>query len=383
MPVYRYFTEDLMTGAFLDELPGLYGTYLSSNMSQPGDWTGTTRMDSDFRTAQEILDVTMPGRTILWCERNNQLIWGGILWSRTFASQGRTMQFQARTFDAYLAKRFCTVDTTIGPDYRVNIAREAFRQSFELGTYAPLGVLDLPAAVATDGGATYTKTLLGVDNNQWQDILNEQVRAGVEYRIRYFKDALGARHAALDLGRWDLGGTWMLGVPADSGSSRMVFQYPGEIARYWWPESSADAANVLYGVGKSNDASTPRATMTNTDNLTSGYPRMERRVSYSEIESTAALTQTLLAVRDVVAPPMVNPTFALQLGPDTQDAEFGQWTLGDFFDFALNDPWRFPSVRTGSTRVTGWALTPGSSEGPETVAVTTTDFNAQILDAGQ
>jgi hypothetical protein len=55
MPVYRYFFEDLTTGIFLDELPGMYGTYMTGNLSQPGDWTGTIRMDSDHHRTSWML----------------------------------------------------------------------------------------------------------------------------------------------------------------------------------------------------------------------------------------------------------------------------------------------------------------------------------------
>lgn len=384
MPVYRYFFEDLMTGTFLDELPGMYGTYMSARLSAPGDWTGTIRMDTDYRTPQDILDVTMPGRTTVWCERDGDLIWGGILWSRTYQSNGRTMQFQARTFDAYLAKDYCDADWNI-TDYKVNIVREVFRKALEEGTSAPYGMVDMPSLVASDGDITYNKVLVGTDYTVWADVAEEFTRGGVEYRLRYFKEggSGGRRVAALDLGRWDLGDTRMLGVPYTPSATRLVFQYPGEIANYWWSESAANSANVLAGIGKANDASTPRAVVTNNSSLLGGYPRYRKRFTFSGTENVTALTQTLTILRDVVAPPMINPTLVLQLGPDTEDADFGNWALGDYFDYVLHDPYRFPKVRRGCTRVTGWGLSPGGSDGPENIALTTTNHNAQITDAGE
>jgi hypothetical protein len=381
MPVYRYFFEDLKTGTFLDELPGMYGTYMSGNLSQAGDWTGTIRMDSDYRSPQEILDVTMPGRTVVWCERDTQLIWGGILWSRTYQSDGRTCQLQARTFDAYLVKDYCDVDLNL-TDYKTNIVREAFRRAFEVGSDAPTGLLDIPVAVGSDGDITYNKVLVGIDYHTWDDVVKEYVRGGVEYRIRYYKDTLG-RHAALDLGRWDLGDGYMIGVPWTSTVPKLLFQYPGEISKYWWAESTANAANVLAGIGKANDASTPRATLINSASLAAGYPRLRKRYTFSETENVTVLGQTLSAMRDVVAPPMINPTLVLQLSPSTEDADFGNWNLGDYFDYVLDDPYRFPKVRRGTTRVTGWGLTPGGSDGPETITLNTTNHNAQITEAGE
>jgi len=291
------------------------------------------------------------------------------------------MQFQARTLDAYLGKDYCDVDLTL-TDYKTNIVRTMFDRAFNVGANA-VGVLQVPAAVGSDGGSTVTKTLVGVDNTYWADVVNEYVRAGVEYRIRYFKDTSGVRQAALDLGRWDLGDAYMIGIHYTSGVARSLFQYPGDIAKYWWSESATDAANVLSGIGKANTTSTPRAVVTNSANLASGYPRLRQRFTFSETENVTLLQQRLLAMRDVLEPPILNPTFACVLNPNTGDSAFGNWGLGDFVDYVLADPYRFPTVRKGCTRITGWALSPpDSQQGPESVGITTVNYNAQIIQEG-
>lgn len=379
MPVYRYFFEDLTTGTLLDELPGMYGVYLSANMSAPGDWTATIRMDNTYRTPTEILEATSPGKTIVWVERDSVVIWGGILWSRTYQSDGRTMQFQARTFDSYLSKDFGSTDVTF-TDYKVNIVREAFQRSMQQGAGAPF-LLDIPAASAGDGDVTYTKELVGDEYTYWDDVVKEMVRGGVEYRILYAKDgSLGVRSARLEIGRWDKAG-FGLGVPYGT-ATRLLFQYPGDIAKYWWPESVADSANKLAAIGKADDASTPRATLTNSASMSGGYPRLGKRYTYTNVETTAKLSATLSSIRDAVAPPQTNPTFALLLSRTTADAAFGNWSLGDYFDYTIADPYRFPATRKGATRVTGWSLKPADSEGLESVSINTLNFEAQILQEG-
>lgn len=380
MPDYKYFFEDLTTGTLLDELPGLYGVYLSANMSAPGDWTGTIRMDNDYRTPTEVLEATMPGRTLVWVERDNEVIWGGIVWSRTYQSDGRTMQLQARSFDSYLGKDNNETDLAI-TDYKVNIVREMFRRSMETGTGAPF-LLTIPSAAGSDGDSTYTKTIVGNEYTPYDDVVKEMVRGGVEYRILYAKDTgTNVRNARLEIGRWDKPG-FGLGVPYSVGATRLLFQYPGDISKYWWPESVADTANKLYGIGKANEASTPRAILTNTASMGSGYPRLGKRYTYSQVETTTMLTALLGSIRDAVAPPQINPTFELLLSSATEDAAFGNWRLGDYFDYAIDDPYRFPTVRKGSTRVTGWTLRPQGSEGLESVGITTLNFEAQILQEG-
>lgn len=384
MPQYRYYFHDLKTGLLLDELPGMYGTYMDAKMSTPGSWTGTIRMDTDYRTPQEILEATMPGRTTVWAERDGTPIWGGLIWARTYQSDGRSMQFNARTFDSYLGKDFNDVDVTIGPGYKVDMLREIFVRAITQGSDAPNCLEFLPLN-GDDGDITVTKTLVGNEYTYWDDIAQEYTRGGVEYRIMYYRDSAGMRKAQIQFGRWDRDNSVtyrMLGVPYTSGTPRQLFQYPGEIAKYFWPESAADAVNTLAGVGKADGASTPRAVVTNPTNTQAGYPRLRQRFTFSEIENVDMLSQSLLSMRDALAPPITDPTLSLTLKDPTGDAVFGKWQLGDYFDYVIDDKYRFPAVRRGCTRIMGWALRPADSSDNEEVALTTVDFNAQILSQG-
>jgi hypothetical protein len=373
MPQYRYYFEDLSTGLLLDELPGLYGTYMTANLSSPGEMTASIRMDTPYRTVTNILESTMPGRTKIWVERDSVLIWGGILWARTYQSDGRSMQFNARTFDSYLGKDYNDVDVTIGPGYKVDITRDFFVRAFTQGAGAPSDCLEF-------------FPVIGNEHTHWDDMVKEYVRGGVEYRILYYKNSVGKRCAKVQFGRWDRDNSStyrMLGVPYTEGTPRQLFQYPGDISKYFWPESAADAANELAGIGKADGATTPRAVVSNPSSIQAGYPRLRKRFTFSETESEDVLTQTLNSMRDTLAPPRTDPTFALVLQSGTVDGQFGNWALGDYFDYVIADPYRFPSARRGSTRITGWALKPGDSDGAESVGLTTVDYNARILNQGE
>src|SRR5882762_161867 len=108
MAVYKYYFYDLLTHALLEELSGAmfgvnFSMFLSGEIgSKTGQFTGTFRADSPGRSVQELLDATTPGKTALWIDRDDQPVWCGILWSRTYQATGRTYELSAQTYDSYL-----------------------------------------------------------------------------------------------------------------------------------------------------------------------------------------------------------------------------------------------------------------------------------------
>src|SRR5688500_19807991 len=108
MPEYTYTFIDIPSQTKLETLP-LYGVSASDVLltgqggASAGAFTGSLRMDSDFSTVAEILDMTRPESTSVWMDRDDVPIWGGILWTRTYQSDGRDMQLNAQSLSSYLA----------------------------------------------------------------------------------------------------------------------------------------------------------------------------------------------------------------------------------------------------------------------------------------
>src|SRR4051794_13975626 len=109
MSTYRYILADLLTNNVLLELP-FKGATFSRKLNGAGNATFVFQLDSTGYDNQLILDSTITGRTAIYVERNNALVWGGILWTRLYESEGKTVQFTAQTFESYLYKQ--TVEAT-------------------------------------------------------------------------------------------------------------------------------------------------------------------------------------------------------------------------------------------------------------------------------
>jgi hypothetical protein len=101
--VYRYFLTDLLSNELIAEVPFKDVSYQKANR-KAGSFSGTIA----FIPATKELDLyeaTMPGRTGLYITRNNVVIWGGIIWSRSYDVDSKALQVNGAEFISYFYHR--------------------------------------------------------------------------------------------------------------------------------------------------------------------------------------------------------------------------------------------------------------------------------------
>jgi hypothetical protein len=104
---YRYLFADLRTNDILAELP-LTNVTFSQVLNTPGAFSGEI-LASDIReSAYDIVGSTEPARTAVYVDRDGVLIWGGIIWLRTWDTDTQKFGFQAREFGSYFERRRIT-----------------------------------------------------------------------------------------------------------------------------------------------------------------------------------------------------------------------------------------------------------------------------------
>jgi hypothetical protein len=69
-----------------------------------GQFSGTVPVDSESRK-YDLYNSTMPGKTGLYILRNGICVWGGIIWSRQYNLESRTLSVDASEFTSYLYHR--------------------------------------------------------------------------------------------------------------------------------------------------------------------------------------------------------------------------------------------------------------------------------------
>jgi len=103
VPTYRYFTVDLMTNTVLAEIPFI-GVSYERALKSAGSFSGSIGVFDDT-AALSLYNNTMPGRTALYVVRNDACVWGGIIWSRSYAASSKTLSVNASEFTSYLHHR--------------------------------------------------------------------------------------------------------------------------------------------------------------------------------------------------------------------------------------------------------------------------------------
>lgn len=101
--IYRYFTTDLLTNTVIAEIPFTDVSYERA-IKGAGKFSGTVPYVPET-VPFNLYETTMPGKTGLYITRDGQCVWGGIIWSRSYSVETRTMTLQGSEFTSYLYHR--------------------------------------------------------------------------------------------------------------------------------------------------------------------------------------------------------------------------------------------------------------------------------------
>jgi hypothetical protein len=100
---YRYFTTDLLTNTVLAEIP-FKGVSFERSIKAAGSFSGSIPVIPET-ASMNIYESTMPGKTGLYVVRDQECIWGGIIWSRSYDVVDRNLSVSASEFTSYFHKR--------------------------------------------------------------------------------------------------------------------------------------------------------------------------------------------------------------------------------------------------------------------------------------
>lgn len=130
VPVYRYFVTDLLTNTVLAEVPFTNVSYERA-IKSAGTFSGTVPV-LDKTAAMDLYESTMPGRTGLYIVRNNQCVWGGIIWSRSYSVLDKAISVNGAEFTSYLYHR--NIWKTYSHDYSATLTASSGVSSVVLDT---------------------------------------------------------------------------------------------------------------------------------------------------------------------------------------------------------------------------------------------------------
>lgn len=355
---YRYLFADLLTNEIVAELP-LTGVSFTQQLNQAGTFQGHLLLSGVNSAALNVDASTIPGRSVVYVDRNGILVWGGIIWGRQYNSQAQQLTIQAREFESYFERRRINATTAFTNTDQLVIARTLMNDA----QAAASGNIGVVVGSETSGvlvDRVYYDYELKTVYSAIQDLSRQD--DGFDFNIRVsYSGGIPTKTLVLGYPR--------IGTPYSSTSaSSLVFNFPaGNIVEYEYPEDGSVAANKLYALGAGSNEGKLISIQSDATKLADGWALLEEQANYSDITDQTVLDELALGQVEAVSYP---PTVIKIVVPAYQDPVFGTYAIGDDARLIINDN-RFPNGLDEIYRIVGFNVQPGEA-GPERVTITLT-----------
>ena len=357
MANYRYLFADLLTNQILAELP-LTSVRFSQQINSPGTFSATLQLSGINTTTLNVANATIPARTALYVDRDGTLVWGGILWNREFSSKSQTIKLDAREFESYFERRRITTDTVFTNTDQLT-AVQTIVNNAQAVTNGNIGI-----GIGTEtSGILINRTFYGYEYKTVLAAIQDLAKSstGFDFNIQVYYDSNGNPAKLLRLGYPRYGKKY-----SPSSTSVPVFELPGNITEYTWPEDGITAANYLYALGAGSNPGKLIATASDSSKITTGWPVLEEQANYSDVADPTLLGNLATAQVAIVSYP---PTTIKITLPPTLDPVFGSYEVGDDARIRILDD-RFPTQLDTVYRIVSFAVQAGENNQPELVTLT-------------
>jgi hypothetical protein len=357
---YRYLLADLVTNQIIAELP-LTGVSFTQQLNQAGTLQGHLLLSGVNASGLNVDTSTIPGRNAIYVDRDNVIVWGGVVWGREYNSTSQTLTITAREFISYFERRRINTTTAYTATDQLTIARNLIDNA-QTQTYGNIGL------VYNTRGQTTSGILID--------------------RVYYSYELKSVFQAIQDLSRQTTGFDFSVDVYYESGSIikafntyypksgtsystsnpyAVVFNMPGNIVEYVYPEDGSIAANKIYTLGAGSNEGKLISIATDSTKLTSGWALLEDQANYSDITDIDVLNDLATGRIRALSYP---PTTVKVIVPAYEAPVFGTYKVGDSARLIITDS-RFPNTLDFVYRIVGLSVQPGE-DGPERVTVTLT-----------
>ncbi|KJK55649.1 hypothetical protein [Saccharothrix sp. ST-888] len=380
---YTFLFCDLITDRILAELPVQQVEY-STELNGIGTFSGMIPLN-DQTAPLAPMAATIPGRTMLYVDRDGVIVWGGIVWTRkplTAAYGVYGMHIQAAELPSYWQHRY--VNEILSTDPGVLVANGAD------GRYVPDGqrmyddqawilwsLLRYAGADITGAGDIHVDTnplvnptgvtrVRTYDASQRPAILDlirqlSEVDGGFDWGVEVGYNADGSRYRR-----------WQVYYPRrgrSASATGFMFQYGagGNALTYEWPEDGTLLANraIALGAGQGQDVVIGQAEA--GDQFPAGWPLLETVTKYDQVVEWNTIQAHAQADLYAHRSAMTTPTFTVLADADPV---LGSYTVGDSAIFAIDPDGYYPNGYAAELRIV--SIKVSYSGGPETVALTCT-----------
>jgi hypothetical protein len=363
MTQYRYLFADMLTNQIIAEMD-MTGVSFTQQINSAGSLSASLLL-SGTPDPTSALAATIPGRCAVYVDRNGTIVWGGVIWARSYHSTSQHITITASEWESYLDHRKITQLTNFyGTDPVV-----AARQLVSASQSVPYGNVGITVGNETSTIKTLSRTFYPYEMKSVLSALQDLAKAGTtsastsgfDFAIECAYDNSGNITKTFTIG-WPRLGT----AYSSTSTSVPVFEFPaGNIAEYEYPEDGSLVANTLYATGAGSNEGKLVYSARDTTKFAAGWPLLEASTSYSDVID-ANMIQDLASGQ--VAATSYPPTVLKLVANPSTDPVFGSYSIGDDARVRIVDS-RFPSGLDAVYRITGLTLNPGET-GPERVTLT-------------
>ena len=356
MATYRYLFADLLTNSILAELP-LTSVRFSQQINSPGNFSATLQLAGLQVNDLNVANATIPARTAIYVDRDGTLVWGGILWNREYNSKTQTLTLNANEFESYWNRRRITTDTVFTNTDQLT-AVQTIVTNANAATNGNIGI----AVGAETCGVLINRTFYGYEYKTVLSAIQDLSKSatGFDFNIQVYYDSNGNPAKLLRLGYPRYGKKY-----SATSISVPVFELPGNITEYNWPEDGSIAANYLYTLGAGSNPGRLIATAYDGTKTAAGWPLLEEQANYSDVSDPTLLANLATAQVSIVSYP---PTTIKITMPPSLDPIFGSYEVGDDARIRILDD-RFPNQLDTVYRIVAFSVQAGESNQPELVTI--------------
>lgn len=358
---YRYLFADLLSNEIIAELP-LTGVSFNQQLNTAGTLQAHLLLSGINAFGFNVDASTQPGRNALYVDRNGTLVWGGVIWNRSYNSNDQTLQISAREFESYFERRRISTTQVYTNTDQLVIARSLINAAQAV----PSGDIGVQVGSETSGvliDRTYYNYELKTVYGAIQDL--SKADNGFDFNIKVEYDPITFEPTK----------TLVLGYPRtgniDTGVGDIqtpVFEFPaGNVVAYEYPEDGSIVANKVFALGAGSNEGKLISIATDASKIAAGWAVLEDQANYSDVVDQTLLDQ--LASGQVLALSEPPPVIKLVV-PAFQVPEFGTYDIGDDARLRILDE-RFPTGLDQVYRIVGLNVQPGE-DGPERVTITLT-----------
>jgi hypothetical protein len=349
MPQMSYVFGDLLTGEIGVEINNAQGVSIVETL-EDGELRCTLHLDETGRDNDSVVSSTIPGRCYVIAEREGRPVFGGIVWSRTYQSQAKSLQLYCKGFKGYPERRFITTDINTSLDQITT-----FLNLYTTMQSDPNSIqVALPASFST--GTIIDLDVKGSELKTYRQVIDSFADTTTGFDWIIVTSRVGGTYSR------DLRiGYPTIGSPVNHGT--VTFDYPGNITNYWKTDSMSASGTHIYGVGSGEGDSALISTAVDTEGISFGFPRYDHSISFKDINDLPMLSRRVTQELELRRP--TAPIFTLEVKGD-KDPQFGDYGLGDACRIHIVDPMHMTGyIKT--TRVLGWEYYPASDDSIELV----------------